>query len=226
MTSDAPGAEPRICVILPARHAVDRVIGDVLAACRSIIVAGPADSLPPLPRDCEGATAVCRDGIPGIGAALEAGFARAKAMGFTHAVTIEADSPYLREDLPALAKFGACIGLGVTCGILPLWGIQMAIAALAAHALKLSKPLVIAASNVSIPIMIPPILYVSLLVGRLLLPYAGGAMPPAHLLSPATVWLSTREYLLGSVVLAAAAGVISGVASYLAARVIVAFRWA
>jgi uncharacterized protein (DUF2062 family) len=54
-------------------------------------------------------------------------------------------------------------------GIVPLWGYQMIIAFAAAHFLKLNKALVIIASNISIPPMIPFILYGSMKTGALLL---------------------------------------------------------
>jgi uncharacterized protein (DUF2062 family) len=54
-------------------------------------------------------------------------------------------------------------------GIVPLWGYQMIVAFALAHVLKLNKALVIIASNISIPPMIPFILYGSMKTGALLL---------------------------------------------------------
>ncbi len=56
--------------------------------------------------------------------------------------------------------------MGVCLGILPIWGFQMAAAMVVAHKLRLSKPLVVAASNVSLPAAIPLILWLSLVTGR------------------------------------------------------------
>ncbi len=54
-------------------------------------------------------------------------------------------------------------------GIVPLWGYQMIIAFGLAHFYKLNKGLVIIASNISIPPMIPFILYCSMKTGSLIL---------------------------------------------------------
>lgn len=54
-------------------------------------------------------------------------------------------------------------------GIVPLWGYQMIIAFALAHVMKLNKALVIIASNISIPPMIPFILYGSMKTGALIL---------------------------------------------------------
>ena len=54
-------------------------------------------------------------------------------------------------------------------GIVPLWGYQMIIAFALAHVLKLNKALVIIASNISIPPMIPFILYGSMKTGAFIL---------------------------------------------------------
>lgn len=54
-------------------------------------------------------------------------------------------------------------------GIVPLWGYQMIIAFALAHFFKLNRAIVIIASNISIPPMIPFILYGSMKTGALLL---------------------------------------------------------
>jgi len=54
-------------------------------------------------------------------------------------------------------------------GIVPVWGYQMLIAFALAHFFRLNKGLVIIASNISIPPMIPFILYGSMKTGSILL---------------------------------------------------------
>ena len=54
-------------------------------------------------------------------------------------------------------------------GIAPFWGLQIALTVVAAHVLNASKAIAIVASNISFPLMIPPILYGSLVLGRLAL---------------------------------------------------------
>ena len=61
------------------------------------------------------------------------------------------------------------IGFGLFMGIFPLWGFQMLVAGFLAHLMKLNKVVVLAASNISIPINIPWIIFCSLICGKLAL---------------------------------------------------------
>lgn len=102
------------------------------------------------------------------------------------------------------ARMAFAMGWGVFCGIIPIWGYQMAFALLTAHLLKLNKVVAVVFSNISIPPMIPFILYGSMVVGAFCLNmenvFALGD------LSLETIGLSLGQYLLGSVVLALLAG--------------------
>ncbi|WP_340115053.1 DUF2062 domain-containing protein [Maribellus mangrovi] len=64
-------------------------------------------------------------------------------------------------------KIASAMGFGVFMGIVPFWGFQMMLAALFAHRLKLNKALVLLASNISIPPMIPILIYMSYQTGYL-----------------------------------------------------------
>ena len=57
------------------------------------------------------------------------------------------------------------VALGVFVGIAPLWGWQTLIAIAGAHLFKLNKALAFAASNISIPPMIPVIVFGSIWIG-------------------------------------------------------------
>lgn len=59
------------------------------------------------------------------------------------------------------------LGFGVFMGIFPIWGFQLMIGIPLAVVLRLNKVLFIAAANISIPPMIPFIIYTSLLFGQL-----------------------------------------------------------
>lgn len=67
-----------------------------------------------------------------------------------------------RDSNPRLA---ASIGLGIFFGIAPLWGYQMIAAGVTAHFTRLNKAVAIISSNISIPPMIPFILYGSYWTG-------------------------------------------------------------
>ncbi len=61
----------------------------------------------------------------------------------------------------------ASIGFGFFMGIVPIWGFQLMIGIPLAILFRMNKVLFIAAANISIPPMIPPILFVSYLIGGL-----------------------------------------------------------
>jgi len=66
-------------------------------------------------------------------------------------------------------KKSASVALGIFMGIAPVWGWQMAIALALAIILKLNKAITLVASNISIPPLIPFILFASYLTGGLVL---------------------------------------------------------
>lgn len=66
-------------------------------------------------------------------------------------------------------RMACSMGWGVFCGIIPLWGYQMIFAFATAHLMRLNKIVAVVFSNVSIPPMIPLILFGSLWTGARLL---------------------------------------------------------
>lgn len=63
------------------------------------------------------------------------------------------------------ARITSAVMLGIFMGIVPVWGYQMLIAFALAHLLKLNKVITLVASNISIPPMIPFLLYGSYFTG-------------------------------------------------------------
>lgn len=118
------------------------------------------------------------------------------------------------------SRFSAAVGVGVFFGIVPLWGVQMFVASLAAHFLGLSKAIVVAASNISFPAMLPFIVYASLLIGHVLHTGEMKSLPKLSELKPAMLLQSLGEYVLGSIVLAVAAGLLAFAFSYVSATII------
>jgi uncharacterized protein (DUF2062 family) len=66
-------------------------------------------------------------------------------------------------------RIAGSVGLGLFLGLTPIWGFQIATTLVLAHLLNASKTLAVLASNISFPLMMPPILYGSLVLGRLAL---------------------------------------------------------
>lgn len=70
-------------------------------------------------------------------------------------------------------KVALALGFGVFMGVSPIWGFQMLTAAFLAHLMRLNKILVLVASNISIPPLIPFIIYFSYKTGGIVLGVQG-----------------------------------------------------
>ncbi len=110
-------------------------------------------------------------------------------------------------------RIAGAVMLGVFMGIVPVWGYQMMIAFLLAHLLKLNKVITLVASNISIPPMIPIILFGSYATGARLL---GRALNfSVENMSLEFVMSSLLQYVLGSIVFAMACGLVAGLLCYM-----------
>jgi glycosyltransferase involved in cell wall biosynthesis len=108
----------------------------------------------------------------------------------------------------------ASIALGVFMGIVPVWGWQMAIALALAILLKLNKAITLVASNISIPPLIPFILFASYLTGGLIfnnhqaINYDSG-------ITFEFVKKNFLQYIVGALFFGAAMGILAGLATWL-----------
>lgn len=128
---------------------------------------------------------------------------------FLHALTWTNIKRFVRNNIThspeSNLRMSLAIGWGVCCGILPAWGYQMWIALAVAQVARLNKVLAVVASNISIPPMIPFILFGSYVVGCQLL-----GNPVSLLFSEVTfdsVMVNLWQYVLGACVLAVVTGV-------------------
>lgn len=101
-------------------------------------------------------------------------------------------------------KMSLAMGWGVFCGIIPIWGYQMIFAGISAHFMKLNKVITVIFSNISIPPMIPFILYGSLLLGAWVLDIENAFSWKT--VSFESIGLALGQYLVGSIILAVMAG--------------------
>ncbi len=115
------------------------------------------------------------------------------------------------------SKKALSVALGVFIGLSPFWGFQTVIVLFLAFAFRLNKLIAFAFSNVSIPPLIPLIIYVSLKIGSFLL-----GKPPLPKFEWGTfesykefVSQHLAEYIVGSFTFATIAAVLVGLASYL-----------
>lgn len=103
-------------------------------------------------------------------------------------------------------KLAFSIGLGVFCGILPIWGYQLIFACLAAHFLKLNKAISIIFSNISLPPILPFILYGSYNLGYIL--QGKNTSLSIKDISLEKLYQDIFSYILGSLSLAVIAGLV------------------
>ena len=101
-------------------------------------------------------------------------------------------------------RMAAAMGWGIFCGIIPIWGYQMVIAGVTAHFMRLNKVVAIVFSNISIPPMIPFILYGSMVMGAWMLGMDN--IFSLENVSFDNVFESLTQYIVGSVSLAAVTG--------------------
>ncbi len=113
-------------------------------------------------------------------------------------------------------RLAAAVGLGLFCGIAPIWGFQMAAAAVLAHKLRLNKAIALTASNVSFAPVAPLILAAGLIVGHFLWTGRWVDFSPAAVARQIPSYLC--EWAMGSVVLAALVGTVGGGVAFLVAR--------
>jgi uncharacterized protein (DUF2062 family) len=104
-------------------------------------------------------------------------------------------------------------------GIVPLWGFQMAIAITLAFLFRLNKVLVILAANISIPPMIPLILFLSHLTGSIWLGDKAQHISFNNDITLAEVQASLLQYVWGAVTLAVVAGLLFGGLTYLGLKI-------
>jgi glycosyltransferase involved in cell wall biosynthesis len=105
------------------------------------------------------------------------------------------------------------VSFGIFMGIFPVWGYQLAIGFFLAHLFKLNKAIFFITANISLPPMIPAILYLSYVTGSYAL--GDGSWNVGIELNLASVGLNLKQYLVGAVVFAILAGVVTGAISYL-----------
>lgn len=99
-------------------------------------------------------------------------------------------------------------------GIVPIWGFQLAIAITLSFVLKLNKALVIIAANISIPPMIPIIIFLSHFTGRMWMGEQAQYMSFTKDISLTMVQNSLLQYVLGAITLAIVAAVIFGLTTF------------
>ena len=106
------------------------------------------------------------------------------------------------------------VAFGVFMGIVPLWGFQLLIAITLSVLLRLNKALVIVSANISIPPMIPVIIFLSYQMGTF---WVGGdavAFSMTKDITLESIHANFMQYVYGAVTLAIVAGTAAGLIIY------------
>jgi uncharacterized protein (DUF2062 family) len=118
-------------------------------------------------------------------------------------------------------RLSLAVGLGLFFGIAPIWGYQMIAAAAAAHFLRLNKAITLLASNISIPPMMPLILYAALALGHWLMTGHKLVLDfPVQQITKASALEYLGQWFVGSLVLALLVGAVGTVTAYSLARLV------
>ena len=127
-------------------------------------------------------------------------------------------SEFLNEQLlhPHHSDFvkAASIALGVFMGIIPIWGFQMLVAVFFALLFRLNKGLVLISSNISIPPMIPLVIFGSYKLGAIWMGSNPGHLEFSRNISFESIRNNLKQYILGSTTLAILAGAIAGLLAF------------
>ncbi len=134
------------------------------------------------------------------------------------------------------AKIAFALGFGVFMGIAPIWGFQMLVAAFLAHFMRLNKILVLAASNISLPPVVPFLIYFSYKTGGMVV------NNPEELTKETLIQLKQQilegnfyatfqdfgysifQYVVGALIFALAMGMGVGVISWLILKITTVFK--
>jgi uncharacterized protein (DUF2062 family) len=108
---------------------------------------------------------------------------------------------YFLDSNESIMRKSLGVAFGVFMGIVPIWGFQFVSALVFAHFLKLNKAIVGLAAQISIPPMIPFLLYGSLKTGQWVLGREMSDTISTDLLTLDTIKLLIHEYLFSGKVL-------------------------
>jgi glycosyltransferase involved in cell wall biosynthesis len=101
-------------------------------------------------------------------------------------------------------QVASAAGFGVFMGIFPVWGYQLILGFTLAHLLRINKAIFFAAANISLPPMIPAIIYLSYVCGSFAM--GKGSWAVQHELSIEASGQALYQYIIGACILACIAG--------------------
>ena len=107
------------------------------------------------------------------------------------------------------------VAFGIFMGIVPLWGFQLLIGIAVAVYFRLNKLIFILFAHISIPPMIPLIIYLSFKIGTIWMGEHASHVFFSRNLSLETIKINVIQYTLGAITFATVAGLLAGLTTYL-----------
>ena len=112
------------------------------------------------------------------------------------------------------------VAFGIFMGIIPIWGFQLATAIFLAILFKLNKPLVIVAANISIPPMIPVIVFLSYKMGAYWMGENAMQINFSNAITLDSIKSNLVQYIYGSITLAIVAAMAFGLLTFIFLKLI------
>jgi glycosyltransferase involved in cell wall biosynthesis len=130
---------------------------------------------------------------------------------------------FLDEKEPVIRK-SIGVAFGVFMGIIPIWGYQFVSALILAHFLKLNKAIVGLSAQISVPPMIPFIIFGSLKTGQLVMGNdIRQSIFNSEINTVSEIWEAMKlhlvEYLIGSVVFAVVMAILFGLITFVILKI-------
>ncbi|HQW84323.1 MAG TPA: DUF2062 domain-containing protein [Ferruginibacter sp.] len=107
------------------------------------------------------------------------------------------------------------VAFGIFMGIIPIWGFQLVTAIFLAILFKLNKPLVIIAANISVPPLIPLIIYLSYKLGAFWMGTNATTFVFSKSITLDSIKNNLVQYIFGSITLAVCAAIVFGLLTFI-----------
>lgn len=104
-------------------------------------------------------------------------------------------------------------------GIVPIWGFQLITAIALSIFFRLNKALVIIAANISIPPMIPVVIYLSHLTGKIWMGKNAQSISFSDEITLQFIHNNAVQYFSGAITLSIVAGIVFGMVTYLMLKI-------
>lgn len=145
-----------------------------------------------------------------------------RPLRFIRSLTIANFKIFIRDNFfnkeESTMKKSISVAIGIFFGIVPIWGYQLVTAIAFAYILKLNKAIVIVAANISIPILLPFILFASLKTGELVTGIKSSIT--INNIDMQNIKSNLYVYLMGASVLAVVFSIFMGIVTYVILKLI------